>query len=292
MKIERAEQCCSHGARDEKENFTLKIETYSHEFQSSQVTTQSGSEPQSDASASAWRVAILSKGGALRASSVLACRGNDVAVFDTGLAQHESSVISALAAHQITPENVTHVFNTHLHVDHSHNNVLFTNARIYCSARDLAWARTLHETMDGVARPTPQDVLNCYPEMISVACDSKIVSKVLGIQKMLWDEQRWGRRDQFVWLEESAMPAGILAVETPGHSPFHVSYIIETTARPVLVAGDALFVRGESEASLYLVPPYSLEAYRRSQSFINAFDGIIVPGHDEPFDNLPFDNHV
>ncbi len=118
----------------------------------------------------------------------------------------------------------------------------------------------MHETMARVAQPTPQDVLDCYLEMAATTYDAKIVRKTLGIQKMLWDETRWGRPEQFVWLEEAELPAGINVINTPGHSPFHVSYIIETAARPVLVAGDALLVRGEAHSSLQLVPPHNLTA--------------------------------
>ena len=101
---------------------------------------------------------------------------------------------------------------------------------------------------------------------------------------------RWGRADQFVWIEEAPLPHGIRILETPGHAPFHVSYVIETDHSPVLVAGDALLVRGEAESSLHLVPPHNLALYLESQRRIAAFDGIIIPGHDDPFENVPSPN--
>lgn len=232
---------------------------------------------------------MIVRGGALRASTVLARQGSDMAIFDTGFAHHAASLVAALAAEGVTPAEVTLVFNTHLHVDHSHNNALFHNARIYCSARDLAWARGFHQTMARFAEPTPADVFESYPEMASAVHDSKIARKILGVQKMFWDDTRWGRPDQFVWLEEAAPPSGIKVINTPGHSPFHVSYLITTNARPVLVAGDALLVRGENHSLLQLMPPFDLSTYLHSQELINRFDGLVVPGHDEPFDNYVAD---
>jgi glyoxylase-like metal-dependent hydrolase (beta-lactamase superfamily II) len=228
---------------------------------------------------------MLVRGGALRASSVLARRGDEVAVFDTGLAHHRASLVAALAAQGLEPDDVTLVFNTHSHVDHSHNNALFRRARIFCSRRDREWTRAMHEALARVEKPTAEDIISFYPEMTSTAYDPKIVRKVLGIEKLLWDEKCWGQPHQFVWLEDDAPPAGISVVETPGHAPHHVSYVINTSSRPVLVTGDALLVQREAHSALQLVPPYNLAAYGRSQQVINSFDGIIVPGHDEPFDN-------
>lgn len=232
-----------------------------------------------------WHIKLLTRGGALRASSVLARNGHEVAVFDTGLAQHAASLIGALAVEGLTPNDVTLVFNTHSHVDHSHNNALFKRAQIFCSRRDREWTRGLHEALVSSDHPGPADVLAFYPEMASVEYDPKIVRKVLGIEKLLWDEKCWGEPHQFVWLEEAGLPAGITVIETPGHSPHHVSYVIYTSTRHVLVAGDALLVRNEAHSALQLVPPFNVAAYYRSQALINSFSGIIVPGHDEPFNN-------
>lgn len=263
----------------------MKIETNPHELLTDEAPIVHDTAPllpQKDAPA--WLVVMLVRGGALRASSVLARRGSEIAVFDTGLAHHRASLVAALAAQGLEPDDVTLVFNTHSHVDHSHNNALFRRARIFCSRRDREWTRALHETLARIERPTAEDVIAFYPEMASTAYDPKIVRKVLGIEKLLWDEKCWGHPSQFVWLEDETPPHGISVIETPGHAPHHVSYIIKTSSRPFLVTGDALLVRNEAHSALQLVPPYNLAAYQRSQALINSFGGHIVPGHDEPFD--------
>src|SRR4029077_3970547 len=106
-----------------------------------------------------WQVDVLITGSALRASSVLARRGSEVAIFDTGLAHHAASLVAALAAHRLTPDDVTVVFNTHAHIDHSHNNALFERARILSSARDRQWTRELHEVLAATPSPVLEDVL-------------------------------------------------------------------------------------------------------------------------------------
>lgn len=227
------------------------------------------------------------RGGATRASSVLARRGSEIAVFDTGMAHHTASFRTALAAEGLTPDDVTLVFNTHGHVDHSHNNALFERARIFCSARDQAWTRAFHRALSAVAHPEPDDVAEFYPEIAGGNMSAKIIRKIVGIEKLLWDESRWGRPEQAAWLEGATLPSGVTLVETPGHGPHHVSYIIDTGDRPVLICGDALLMRDEATYQAPMMPPWSTPLYCQSQARILAFDGLIVPGHDEPFENRP-----
>ena len=44
----------------------------------------------------AWEVTLLMRGGATRASSVLARRGREIAVFDTGMGHHADALTAAL----------------------------------------------------------------------------------------------------------------------------------------------------------------------------------------------------
>jgi glyoxylase-like metal-dependent hydrolase (beta-lactamase superfamily II) len=53
----------------------------------------------------------------------------------------------------------------------------------------------------------------------------------------------------------------------------------------VLVCGDALLLRDEAAYAAPMMPPWSTARYRESQARILAFEGLIVPGHDEPFEN-------
>jgi N-acyl homoserine lactone hydrolase len=233
-------------------------------------------------------VSLLFRGGATRATTVLARRGRDVAVLDTGMGHHGRSILAALAAEGVAPEDVTLVFNTHAHVDHSHNNILFTRARIFCSARDREWTRQVHDVLSAHDRPSADEIEPFYPELAGGSFNPKVIRKVLGIEKLLWDEARWGPPAQAVWFEDDPeLPSGISVMPTPGHSPHHVSFVIQTEARPVLVCGDALLLRGEEDYAAPMMPPWNTQIYLESQARIHAFDGLIMPGHDEPYEHRP-----
>jgi len=233
-----------------------------------------------------WDVHLLVRGGATRATSVLARRGDDVAVFDTGMGHHATLLVSALRQHGVGPGDVTLVFNTHAHVDHSHNNVLFPRASIYCSLRDREWTMAVHEVLAQADMPGPEHITAFYPEMAE-ARGEKIVRKILGIEKMLWDASRLGDESRMIALENAELPEGIDLIPTPGHSPHHVSFAIHRTDLPLIVCGDALILRGEETYDAVMVPPWNSASYAASRARLLDAAAIIAPGHDEPFRHEP-----
>jgi hypothetical protein len=46
-------------------------------------------------------------------------------------------------------------------------------------------------------------------------------------------------------------------------------------------------LRGEEDYEAPMMPPWSTPIYRESQARIHAFDGIIIPGHDAPYEHKP-----
>jgi glyoxylase-like metal-dependent hydrolase (beta-lactamase superfamily II) len=269
MEIAGQEQREAHPAGDEDQNTPLKPAA---ELLHGLADARDG-----------WSVAILVHGTPTRGSSVLARRGREVVIVDTGLAHHGGVLLAALASHGLQPDEVSLVFNTHAHVDHSHNNVLFPKARVFCSARDREWTLRLYRTLTADPPPAPQDLLAFYPELLDLGYSDKLIRKVLAIERSLWDERRWGSPERTVWLEDTALPDGLTLMSTPGHTPDHVSLLIHTSGEPVLVCGDALLRRDESTSALVLIPPWSSRAYRASRDRILQFRGIVVPGHDDPF---------
>jgi glyoxylase-like metal-dependent hydrolase (beta-lactamase superfamily II) len=225
------------------------------------------------------------RGGATRASSLLARRSGDVAIFDTGMAHHAGLLTAALAGQGVSPRDVTLVFNTHAHPDHSHNNVLFPGARIHCSSRDRAWTLAVHKALVATDRPTADDIAPFFPEMVRGTYNPRLVEKVLGIDKLLWDGSRLGDPDQVAAFENCPLPEGIRVIETPGHSPYHVSFQIDATGGPVVVCGDALMtLDGEYEVTP-MMPPWCAASARNSRDRLLALPAVLVPGHDAPFDN-------
>ncbi|MDD5543812.1 MAG: MBL fold metallo-hydrolase, partial [Acidobacteriia bacterium] len=69
-----------------------------------------------------WDVETLIAGGALQATVTLARNSSEVLLVDTGYPRQEKQLLAALEQRGLGPRDVTHVLNTHLHFDHSHNN--------------------------------------------------------------------------------------------------------------------------------------------------------------------------
>jgi glyoxylase-like metal-dependent hydrolase (beta-lactamase superfamily II) len=99
----------------------------------------------------------------------------------------------------------------------------------------------------------------------------------------IWSVERLGRREQFLWLEECALPDGMKAIHTPGHVPFHYSFSFETQEGAMLVAGDAMVTRGAEDRNAMTFPPTRRTEYEETKKKLLEFEGMIVPGHDARF---------
>ena len=79
--------------------------------------------------------------GGLGWSTIALLRGHGrVVLIDTGAFGQRQLVIDRLAAHGLTPADVTDVVLTHSHWDHSVNWVMFANARVMIDGHELAWS--------------------------------------------------------------------------------------------------------------------------------------------------------
>lgn len=63
-------------------------------------------------------------------SIVLVIDGDALIVVDPGMVASRSLILDPLAAHDVAPEAVTHVFLSHHHPDHTMNVALFPNAEV------------------------------------------------------------------------------------------------------------------------------------------------------------------
>ena len=229
-----------------------------------------------------WTVETLIEGGALQASVALARNSEDVMLVDTGYPRQERALLDALAQRGLSPRSITHVINTHLHFDHSHNNCLFPRAKVICSRREFEWMSELCNrlTRDSV---TLEELYKYYPELKSFEDDPKAVWGMVKLVQRFWSVERLGRREQFLWLEDTVLPDGMTAIHTPGHVPFHYSFAFETREGSMLVAGDAIVTRGAADQSAMTFPPTRRAEYEETKKKLFEFEGWIVPGHDSRF---------
>jgi glyoxylase-like metal-dependent hydrolase (beta-lactamase superfamily II) len=147
-----------------------------------------------------------------------------VLLFDTGVGSGNDEVdeyfrprrcdlADALAAHGLSPDDVTAVANSHLHFDHCGENLLFEGRPVYVRAAELRAAREADYTI---------------PEWVG-----------------------FGSVD-YVELEEDVeteIASGVRLLPTPGHTVGHQSLVVETSSGPLVVAGQAVYTLAEWEGS-------------------------------------------
>jgi glyoxylase-like metal-dependent hydrolase (beta-lactamase superfamily II) len=132
-------------------------------------------------------------------------------LFDTGITSDSPEVEAyyhpvrrplreALAATGLTPGDVTHVVNCHLHMDHAGGNALFPGTPIFAQRLEYASA---HE-----------------PDYTVPSC-----------------VDFGGARFELLPDEEAEILPGIRVVPTPGHTPGHQSLVVETKAGRLVLCG-------------------------------------------------------
>jgi len=71
---------------------------------------------------------------------------------------------------------------------------------------------------------------------------------------------------------------------TPGHTPYHTSYLVRGDRSAILVTGDTMSRRGAGPEGVILDEPHmDLEAYRKNLGVLQSISAFVVPAHDRPF---------
>ncbi|HXR98024.1 MAG TPA: MBL fold metallo-hydrolase [Terriglobales bacterium] len=228
-------------------------------------------------------VRILVAGLPLQSCSVmLTDRDGRHIVVDTGFPQHDSLLLDGLQRAGVKAEEVAGVINTHYHLDHFGSNFLFPNAWVYGSKIDFDWAVRIYESVSG--GETRREVFRTfYPEAKDEEFDRMDEARVLQLLKWMWDPATLGSMDRYRWCESEdlAIP-GLRVVPTPGHTPGHLSIEVAGAEGPYLIVGDARPFADDGAVG-YDMPPHSHAEFERSRRLIDQFEGILIPGHDDPF---------
>ncbi len=169
----------------------------------------------------------LDEDGKFRVSfGVFALISDDfVVLVDTGIGPSvpemfgggEGRLLPRLREAGIQPGQVTAVLNTHLHPDHVGWNMTdgtptFPNARYFFSAADYEWW-----TSEGVIEDAPQIPTQAQP------------LENLGLLELTGDGDD--------------IAPGIRSLATPGHTPGHQSFLIESDGEKGIVTGDVIHSR-------------------------------------------------
>ncbi len=143
---------------------------------------------------------------------------------DHAMQSPEQTLPAQLAKVGYRPEDVTHVINTHLHIDHCGCNHLFPQATVVCHVREYEHAMRPelfeHLSYSAVGYFAPQ-LVKRWRE-IPAGVDPNLSPK---FQLLIGDVE---------------FAPGVWLFETPGHSAGHYSVLVELEGRrPMLFTGDA-----------------------------------------------------
>lgn len=185
-------------------------------------------------------------------------------IIDTGYHSAEWTTENVIESHQTedqkiqntikklgwTVDDVDTILNTHLHYDHVGNNSLFKNARMYVSKTEWEFANN----------PPANAAIFYLPELF-------LPSHVNFFQ---WN---------FIDGETEIYP-GISMFPTPGHTPGHMSVLINTAQGVVCFAGDQVAVMQNLYNRSFNGIMNNFDSSFKSFDMIEQRANFVIPGHD------------
>ncbi|ARD49055.1 MBL fold metallo-hydrolase [Sporosarcina sp. P33] len=175
-------------------------------------------------------------------------------IVDAGSFGVRKILLEKLRQKGLTFDDIDYVLLTHTHWDHSVNWTMFPNATIVIGDVDLEWALN-DATQD-------MDIPELYIKELSHYPKTKVVGHL-----------------------DEVLP-GIVAHQTSGHTPGHITYTVDNGNYDLIFCGDAAKNRAEllsQEVDMTL----NLEESKASIQYIwNLWeakqDSLVIPGHDIP----------
>ena len=164
-----------------------------------------------------WRIPTAGKD--LVNSFALVQEDGSVTLVDTGLKSAPPRIVAGLAAIGKHPRDVTRIVLTHVHPDHAGGAARMsreTGAPVLVHADDHGWATSGRVTGANDTSTTMGKVFARW-----ATASSSPSSRVRH------------------WPTATCCRGGVRVVHTPGHSPGHVSLLLEDSG--VMVTGDAIF---------------------------------------------------
>jgi glyoxylase-like metal-dependent hydrolase (beta-lactamase superfamily II) len=156
----------------------------------------------------------------------LVAAGDAWLMFDAGSGRSPERALEVLAGDGIDPRRIRHLFLTHGHADHSGGAAHWREAlglEVHATPATAAMVSAGDEAAISVDVARRAGV---YPA--DYAYRSCAIDDVLAIDRPL-----------------AINGVTVRAIASPGHSHDHVSYLVETPDRRMLIAGDALFHGGK-----------------------------------------------
>jgi glyoxylase-like metal-dependent hydrolase (beta-lactamase superfamily II) len=213
---------------------------------------------------------------------------DDLAVFDTGFPAGEE-LRKGLNGFGLDPDSFTWVFNTHIHIDHFGGNHIFRNAKKVVSRRDYLfqkrWSEALLKTRNKLSY-----IERSFPHLPKRDVE-KLIDFLLVVQKSHFRECYLGDPDSLLWAEDHPpVPDWVRIFNTPGHTPYHLSFLVQRNSGRAIITGDRVPNRDYffEEGKGFIEVDMDRRMAKASELRIRRYAGgcgksIIYPSHDRPF---------
>jgi glyoxylase-like metal-dependent hydrolase (beta-lactamase superfamily II) len=149
----------------------------------------------------------------------------------------------------LTPEDIGHVFVTHLHFDHVDDLLLYTNAKVYIGKKEWEGATTSAPSWG----------------------HGRVMHEFLNNPQC---------RQRLVLVEDQEIMPGIESFWIGGHTPGSMAYCVNTAYGRAVLTGDTISLLANFERK---IPPgifSSLEECRAAIEKVGAKADIVLPSHD------------
>ena len=205
--------------------------------------------------------------------------GGRLVLIDTGVGEASftqskgavGQLVTNLAAAGIAPDAIDTVIISHYHGDHVNGLLKADNTPAFAKAEILVPANEHKFWMDDgeMSRAAPGRVEGLFKNNRRVF-SGEILKRVRTYD---WDKE---------------VAPGIAAFGTPGHSPGHTSFVVQSGASKVFVQGDVthvpyLFARNPGWHAMFDQDPPAAEATRRKTYDMLASEKMMVQGFHYPF---------
>jgi len=166
-----------------------------------------------------------------------------------------------LQAMGISPDSVRWVVMTHMHTDHAGGLHHFPKAEVLVSQEELATASGFMGRARGYLN-------NHWPDWFSPTTID-------------FDRERIGPFDRSLALTRAG---DVRIVPTEGHTPGHVSVLVQQDGKTVFLAGDASYTQqhmlDESVDGVAPNPRQARVTLQRIRSFVEEIETVYLPNHD------------
>jgi glyoxylase-like metal-dependent hydrolase (beta-lactamase superfamily II) len=219
----------------------------------------------------------------LHSTVVLLRKNKRCMLIDTGYSTDQSLLINNLEGLNVSPDEVTDLILTHLHLDHLGNVELFKNADIYIGKEDYETLKCICDSFDN------DEALGSIIEWIS---NLRQPNKIRALKRSFLNNRsilEWfiKSRKRITLIENPvfSLDDRLTIKKSPGHTDGHI-IVCCAFAQKICIAGDALplssLIKGKNWRDENIINQ-DPEKFEKTINNILCWAELIYPGHDKPF---------